>query len=51
VKRPAALGFLEIAATLLLLAGTASAQKVKSTYDGNFDFAARRRYAWGKNHI
>jgi hypothetical protein len=51
VKRPAVLRFLEIAASMLLVAGTASAQKVKTTYGGNFDFAAHKRYAWGKNHI
>jgi len=44
-------GSLEFAAALLLVAGTAAAQKVKTTYSGNFDFAAHKRYAWDKNHI
>lgn len=45
------IGFLEVVAALLLVAGTTAAQKVKTTYNGNFDFATRKRYAWGKNHI
>jgi hypothetical protein len=40
-----------MAAALLLVAGTAGAQKVKTTNGGNFDFANHKRYAWGKNHI
>jgi hypothetical protein len=42
---------LEVAAALLLVVGTAAAQKVKTTYNDNFDFATHKRYAWGKNHI
>jgi len=36
---------------LILVAGTADAQRVKITYGANFDFASHKRYAWGKNHI
>jgi hypothetical protein len=42
---------LSVAAALLLVAGTAAAQKVKTTHNGNFDFATHKRYAWGKNNI
>lgn len=46
-----AVGSLKLVAALLLVSGTVSAQKVKTTYSGNFDFATHKRYAWGKNHI
>jgi len=50
VKRPVIRCF-KVVTALLLVAGTAAAQKVKTTYNGNFDFATHKRYAWGKNHI
>ena len=46
-----AVHFLEVTVALFLAAGAVSAQKVKTTYNGNFDFATHKRYAWGKNHI
>jgi hypothetical protein len=36
---------------LLLVAGAAAAQKVKTTDNGNFDFATYKRDARAKNHI
>jgi Domain of unknown function (DUF4136) len=42
---------LKVVLALLLVVGTTAAQKVKTTYNGNFDFPAHKRYAWGKNHI
>jgi uncharacterized protein DUF4136 len=50
VNRPL-LHCLEFAAALLLVVGTTAAQKVKTTYNGDFDFATHKRYVWGKNHI
>lgn len=46
-----AVGSVKLVAALLLVSGTVGAQKVKTTYSGNFDFATHKRYAWGKNHI
>jgi Domain of unknown function (DUF4136) len=45
------ISYLAVEAVLLLLASSLAAQKVTTNFSNNFDFAAHKRYAWGKNHI
>jgi hypothetical protein len=41
----------KLAAALLFITFSASAQKITTTADKTFDFKSAKRYAWGQNHI